>query len=128
MAPKFKTSAYLARAMKRLRSFYKEDPESQCWIWHGPKVNNKDKKAKTYGKFSFGGKWRLAHRVSYALHKENLSLLDNPKLICMHRCDNRLCVNPKHITLGTHTDNMADMVAKGRQSQGIVCLCCHRPL
>jgi len=85
--------------------------ESGCWIWTGWQVG------KRYGKFwmkvpSSKGKHVLAHRYSYTrFHGQ----IPSDKHVC-HRCDVPLCVNPDHLWLGTHQDNMADMAAKNRHS------------
>ena len=70
-----------------------------------------------YGLKWHGGRLYRAHRLAYALHNG----LDPATLggVVMHSCDNPLCVNPLHLSLGTHATNVADKVAKGRQSRGV---------
>lgn len=67
-----------------------------------------------YGHFTRKGKNYLAHRVAYEVAYGKI-----PKgmLVC-HTCDNRRCINPKHLFLGTIQDNSNDMKLKGRQCRG----------
>lgn len=77
-------------------------PMSGCWLFCGA-INSKG-----YGVLTR----RLAHRVAYELLVGPM-----PAGMCVcHRCDVRCCVNPAHLFLGTHQDNMDDMTAKGRRN------------
>lgn len=79
-----------------------------CWQWLG-----RCRTAKGYAQIGLGGrggKHMLVHRFSYELH--NGPIPDG--LVVMHACDNPACVNPAHLSLGTHSDNTRDAVAKGR--------------
>jgi len=78
--------------------------ENKCLEWIG--WIQKD----GYGGLSYNGKILKAHRVSYEIyHSEPLG-----NLHCLHRCDNRKCVNPLHLFSGTNLDNIRDKVQKGR--------------
>lgn len=76
-----------------------------CWEWGGSTNQH------GYGQIKIAGKPVKAHRFSWALH-----FGDPGDLNVLHTCDNPPCVRPDHLLLGTHADNMADMVAKGRQN------------
>ena len=77
----------------------------KCWPWTGAR-NNRE-----YGQICIGGhqgRLLLAHRVSWELAHGSI-----PKGMCvLHRCDNPLCVNPCHLFLGTHRENMEDSVRR----------------
>ena len=83
------------------------NPETGCLEWQG----RKDKDG--YGHTSYTGKQYGAHRIAYQL-AYNVELASN-QLVC-HSCDNPPCINADHLFLGTHIDNMRDMVAKGRHA------------
>jgi hypothetical protein len=64
-----------------------------------------------YGVVGFNGKVIGAHRAMYLA---TFGEFDRSLCVC-HRCDNRKCINPNHLFLGTHMDNIHDMISKGRR-------------
>lgn len=77
---------------------------SGCWEWRAGTFTN------GYGQFRVGAQKVKAHRFAYLDRKGSIP----DGLIVMHSCDNRLCCNPEHLSVGTHGDNAADRDAKGR--------------
>lgn len=57
------------------------------------------------------------HRVAFAEHNQ-CSLESIAGVVIRHKCDNPRCINPHHLEVGTHTDNMYDMVSRGRSATG----------
>lgn len=79
-----------------------------CWPWLGAVVTG------GYGRVKFGGRTHLTHRIAYILEFGSIPA----GLFVCHKCDVRKCVRPDHLFLGTHDQNMTDMVGKGRQPRG----------
>lgn len=87
----------------RIKQSSSVDPDSGCWNWSLSKQSN------GYGQIKHEGKMKRAHRVSYLAFRGEIPV----GLEVMHDCDNRSCVNPWHLTAGTHADNMASMSLRG---------------
>ncbi len=98
---------------KRFESKYAAD-QSGCWVWTASVTRH------GYGQIRVGSMkdgsrtMTKAHRVAWAVRYGPIP----DGLWVLHRCDNRRCVNPNHLFLGTHEDNMADMMRKGREARG----------
>src|SRR5882724_10638977 len=94
--------------MDRISAFeerYIPEPNSGCWIWLGMQQSGKE-----YGLFYWKRKTVKAHRASWTLYR---GVIPAGMHVC-HKCDLPMCVNPDHLFLGSHSDNMADMMKKGR--------------
>lgn len=89
-----------------------QESDSVCWLWVGSRTSNG-----RYGQFiltSVHGRTQPigAHRAAWELTRGAIPADHH----VLHSCDTPLCVNPSHLFLGTHTDNMRDASAKGRLS------------
>ncbi len=75
-----------------------------CWVWQGCCGSHE------YGQLTFKRRGLLAHRASYEVHCGPI-----PKgQFVLHHCDNRFCINPDHLYLGSPRNNTDDMIARGR--------------
>lgn len=87
----------------------KTQKTSTCWLWTGA-LNTAGR-----GILRVNYQTKQAHRLSFERHKGPI-----PDGMCVcHTCDVGNCVNPNHLWLGTHQENMTDMANKGRSTRGM---------
>ncbi len=82
---------------------------SDCIEWGGGRISG------GYGITRVDGKIKYAHRLAYEM-AHGVTLSSNQHVL--HACDNPPCVNPDHLSVGSHADNMADRQRKGRTARG----------
>lgn len=101
---------------KRFWKHVDKKGENECWNWVGAKSGGRKG---VYGCINVGHNGQrpvndYAHRVSYEM---SVGKIPEGMFVC-HICDNPICVNPKHLFLGTAQDNTNDMIQKGRNRKG----------
>lgn len=82
------------------------EPNTGCWLWEGSLMT------RGYGQARVSGMNIGAHRLGYSLYRGDIP----PGIEVFHHCDTPACCNPDHLFLGTHAENMRDMVKKGRRT------------
>lgn len=94
-------------SVERFHESYIPEPNSGCWLWIGALGGD-------YGNIKVNGAKTGSHVYSWKLNKGDI-----PKgIFVCHKCDTPLCVNPNHLFLGTHKENMKDMRLKARSAKG----------
>lgn len=98
---------------ERFWSYVDKKSNNDCWMWKG----YVQKDGKGYGVFQVCKRPRKVHRISYVIYKGPIP----EGMEVMHQCpngDNKLCVNPNHLELGTKEEHIIDRVKKGQSPKG----------
>ena len=92
----------------RIEAKFERVPEGGCWVWTGGLAKA------GYGVVWLEGTYRNAHRAIYEIL---IGPVPEGKFLC-HTCDNRCCVNPNHLYIGSAQTNKNDMANRGRMAVG----------
>lgn len=99
-----------ARFIPLIERFMEQVDAPECWIWKGVIGNT------GYGSLRVKDKNNSTHRLSWELFHGPIP----NGLFVLHTCDNKRCVNPQHLFLGTQLANRRDSITKGRSRKGAI--------
>lgn len=91
------------------RFWEKVDKQSDCWIWIGAVTTT------GYGVFQKGRRGERLHKAHRFSYEINNGEIPDGKLV-LHSCDNKKCVNPSHLSIGNHSQNIKEAWERGMRS------------
>lgn len=97
----------LDSARGRIEALSIPEPNSGCWLWIGSVKPN------GYGNFFLDGGFTQAHRAAYIAF---VGPIPDGMVVC-HQCDNKACVNPSHLRVGSHKDNSREATQRGLRAR-----------
>lgn len=98
----------VSTGLKHLKQLISTATPNECVLWDRCKTDG-------YGTYRDKHKTYRVHRVSLEI---SIGRTLQPHEFACHHCDTPACVNPHHLWIGTHADNLEDMTAKGRRVRG----------